>query len=233
MSLLSILSVVMTIAFSLLILLLKIRKKPESIKSKKQILTKEEISASELTNIIDIKDKFLYTKDQKIFTYLKISPVNLDLFSLREKESLSSIISAELSRETKPFKLLALGRPVDITPLIDKYEVLLSLSDDAKQKELLRLEMDQMKAYMFSEEVIERQFFIVLWEKYYMGCETEVLKRTREFALSFQAAHIRCEIITESAIIKLVNMIHNPAFIHLEDTEYTENIPTLKKKGSI
>lgn len=200
-------------------------------RNRKQKLTARERSASELTNVIDIRDQFLYGRDGHIYAYLKITPVSLDLLSQREKEALSSVLSAELSRETKPFKLIALSRPVDITPLLDEYELLLSLSNNDKQKELLRLEMKQMNEYMNSEEVVERKFFISLWDKYYPRCEAEMLKRTRDFALSFRTANVGCEILCEDGIITFCNMIHNPAFIHLEDTDWRESIPIINMRG--
>lgn len=198
--------------------------------NRKPTFTKQQLTASEITNVLDIRDKFLYSWDGQIFTYLKITPVSLDLLSAREKEVLSSVLSAEISRETKPFKLIALSRPVDITPLLDEYALLLSSSSDEKQKELLRLEMKQMKEYMNSGEVVQRQFFIVLWDKYYPGCEAEMLKRTKDFAISFEAANVGCEILNEDGIITLCNMINNPAFIHLEDTDYKEHIPIIGSK---
>lgn len=222
--------VFMLIVVLLTVLILITKKTEKSEKPKKQKLTKRQIMASEITNILDIKDRFLYSRDGLIFTYLKITPVSLDLLSSREKEVLSNILSAELSRETKPFKFLALSRPIDITPLIDEYALLLSASNDEKQKELLRLETDQMKQYMTSGEVVQRQFFIALWDKYTIGCEEEMLKRTEDFAISFEAANVGCEILAEDGIIRLVNMINNPAFIHLEDTDYKEYIPILNKE---
>lgn len=233
------LSLIITLICMLLALVIREKKKQAENKTaskkrnKKQVLTKQELTASEITNVLDIKDKFLYGRDGTIFTYLKINPVSLDLLSDREKEVLSSVLSAELSRETKPFKLIALSRPIDITPLLDEYTILLGSSSDEKQKELLRLEMNQMRQYMNSGEVVQRQFFIAIWDKYAPGCETDMLKRTKDFALSFQNANVGCEILNEDGIITLCNLINNPAFIHLEDTDYRELIPTFNRKEEI
>lgn len=226
---LSIVSTGLTLLSVIVLIYLKFVKK----KDRAVILTKTQQSVMDLTNIIDIRDHFLYSKDGKIFTYLKIAPVSLDLLSEREKDQLSRTLSAELSRETKPFKLLALSRPIDISPLIDEYSQLHSMSKDEKQRQLLIHEMEMLKDFMNSEEVVVRQFFIVIWEKYHDGIEADFIKRAKDFALSFQNAGVRCELLKEDEIITLINMIHNPAYIHLEDTDYQEYIPKINLREGI
>lgn len=193
---------------------------------------KKDITAGDKTNVLTIRGKILYSRDGYIFTYLKLYPVSLDLLSIREKTVLSNILCAELSKNNKPFKLLALSRPIDITPLLDEYEMIAQMSHDEKQKELLRCESAEMKSYQDSGEVLQRQFFVVLWEDSFEK-EESLTKRAKELSKSFEAASIRCETLNEEGIITLMNMLHNPAALHLEDRTYRESIPILKNmKGS-
>ena len=56
---------------------------------KKKKLTQEEQkleTANEFLNVKDIQGNFLYTKDNKIFAYLQIQSISLDLLSEREKK---------------------------------------------------------------------------------------------------------------------------------------------------
>jgi hypothetical protein len=87
----------------------------------KETLNKDEQTANEFVNVKDIKDRFLYTRDGQIIMYIKINSISIDLFSEREKKQLNKILTAELSSEQKPFKFLAISRPVDISPLINEY----------------------------------------------------------------------------------------------------------------
>jgi hypothetical protein len=96
-------------------------------------------TAGEKTNVLTIRGNLLYSRNGYIFTYLKLHPVSLDLLSEREKIILSNILCAQLSKNTKPFKLLALSRPVDITPLLDEYEMIAQTSTDEKTKGTLAL----------------------------------------------------------------------------------------------
>ncbi|MBK5261909.1 MAG: hypothetical protein JJE17_04945, partial [Peptostreptococcaceae bacterium] len=133
-------------------------------------------------------------------------------FSDNEKEQICRVLTAELSSIQKPFKFLAVSRPVDITPLINEYTELLSKTNDQKQKELLRNEIMVVSNYATSGEVIERQFYVMLWNKYREGIEPDLLKECREFIQKFESVNMRCDIIKEQEIVRLCNLINNPAY---------------------
>ncbi len=179
--------------------------------------SQQELTAQEFVNVKDIHDKFLYTRDGQVIAYLKINPISIDLFSDMEKEQICRVLTAELSSIQKPFKFLAVSRPVDITPLINEYTALLAETTDQRQKELLRNEMMVMSNYAVSGEVVERQFYIMLWTRFRAGIEQDLLKECREFCNKFESANINCDIIKEHEIVRLCNLINNPAYTHLEE----------------
>lgn len=176
--------------------------------AKKQINQKQ-VTANEFVNVRDIHDRFLYTRDGQIIAYIKISPISIDLFSDNEKEQMCRVLTAELSSVQKPFKFLAVSRPVDITPLVNEYTELLSKTSDQKQKELLRNEIMEISNFATSGEVIERQFYIMLWNKYREGIEPELLKECKEIIQKFESVNIRCDIIKEQEIVRLCNLVNN------------------------
>jgi hypothetical protein len=183
-------------------------------------MSQQQITANEFVNVKDIKDHFLYTRDGQIITYIKINPISIDLFSDNEKEQICRALTAELSSIQKPFKFLAVSRPVDIAPLINEYTELLSKTNNQKQKELLRNEIMVVSNYATSGEVIERQFYIMLWNKYQDGIEKDLLKETNEFASKLENSNIVCDILREREIVRLCNLINNPAYTYLEEYSY-------------
>lgn len=193
----------------------------------KEILNKDEHTANEFVNVKDIKDRFLYTRDGQIIMYIKINPISIDLFSEREKKQLNKTLTAELSSEQKPFKFIAVSRPVDISPLINEYTQIISSTSDQKQKDLLRNEMLVMSNYALSGDVVERQFYIMLWEKYEDGVERDLSKRCYEFVSKFESGSIGCEILKEQDIVRLCNLVNNPAYSNIEDSEFKATIPLL------
>lgn len=185
-------------------------KRPKHIKGDQ--LNESQKTAQEFVNVKDIHDRFLYTRDGQIIAYIKIHPISIDLFSDSEKEQISKVLTAELSSVQKPFKFLAVSRPVDITPLVNEYQSLLLETTDQKQKELLRHEIMEISNFATSGEVIERNFFIMLWSRYRDGIEADLMKECQEMVQKFESVNIICDIIKEQEIVRLCNLINNPAY---------------------
>lgn len=196
-------------------------RKKEKIDNKKQ-------TAQDFVNVKDIKDKFLYTRDEKIASYIQINPIDINLLSKREKQSLARTLTAELTSERKTFKFIAVSRPVDISPLLTEYQNIISNTNNQKQKELLRHEMYSISNFALSGEVVERQFYIMLWEDYEEGIERDLLKRAMEFTSKLESSGIKCNILTQNKIVRLCNLINNPAYINTEGTSFEPSIPFLK-----
>lgn len=184
-------------------------------------------TAQEFINIKDIKDKYLYTKDGLVLIFLRIHSISIDLYSRSEKSVLIKQLTAELSDIQYPFKFMAVSRPVDISPLINDLTAMLKNSDE-KRKELLRHEILQMSSYALSGEIVERQFYISLWDKYEDGIEKDIYKRAALLSEKFTTNGIGCDVIGEKEIVRLINLVHNPSYVHLEDTETEASIPLLR-----
>lgn len=197
------------------------------MKKKDKIDNKKE-TAQDFVNVKDIKDKFLYTRDEKIISYIQINPIDINLLSKREKQTLARTLTAELTSERKTFKFIAVSRPVDISPLLTEYQNIISNTTNQKQKELLRHEMYSISNFALSGEVVERQFYIMLWEDYEEGIERDILKRAMEFASKLESSNIKCNILTQNKIVRLCNLINNPAYTNIEDTSFEPTIPFLK-----
>ncbi len=183
--------------------------------------------AQDFINVKAIEDKILYTEDNKVIMYIKVTPVSIELFSENEKKGICDTLTAELSNLKKPFKFIAVSRPVDISPLINEYSELLEMSMNYKQKELLRKEMLVMSDFVMSREVVERQFYFIIWNKYYEGIENEMMKECIEFKRKFESGNVVCDILNSKEIIKLCNLINNPSYVHLEDSEYKRNMAVI------
>jgi len=198
------------------------RKKPAASEESAAMQT-----AQEFINIKDIKDRYLYTRGGMALVFLRIYSISIDLYSKSEKNVLIRQLTAELSDIQYPFKFMAVSRPVDISPLINDLTAMLKNSDE-KRKELLRQEILQMSSYALSGEIVERQFYISLWDKYEDGIEKDLYKRAALLAEKFTTNGIGCEVIGDKEIVRLINLVHNPSYVHLEDAETAASIPLLR-----
>jgi len=184
-------------------------------------------TAQEFINVRDIQDKCLYTTDGLLLVFVRIHSISIDLYSRVEKHSLIRQLTAELSDIQYPFKFLAVSRPVDISPVITDMQSMLREAED-KRKELLRQEIMQMSGFALSGEIVERQFYVSLWDKAEEGAEKELLKRAALFSEKFSGCGVPCDVLGEKEIVRLLNLVHNPSYTHLEDTEFSATIPTIE-----
>jgi len=189
-------------------------------------------SANEFVNVKDIRGKFLYTRDGLALCYLKILPISIDLFSKNEKRQMVRQLTANMSSVQYPFQLIAVSRPVDISPLLSELSTTLTESGDMKQKELLKQEILEMSSYALSGEVVERQFYIVLWEKVNDSAERDLLQRLKYLSGYFNDVGIQTEILEQQDIVRLCNLINNPSYVHLENTDVDAAIPILESVGA-
>ena len=184
-------------------------------------------TAQEFINIKDINDKYLYTNEGNIMMYLRIDSISIDLYSKSEKEALMKSLTAELSEIQYPFKFIAVSRPVDISPIISNMQEMIKFSNDS-QKELLKKEIIEMNNFALSGDIVERQFYLVIWEKYQEGIEKEIYRKAMLLSEKFTINNIGCEILNQREIMRFINLINNPYYAHLEDSDFTKDIPIIQ-----
>ena len=206
----------------ILLLVLK-NTKPKSHTDEEELSMR---TAQEFINVKNLKDKYLYTDEGLTLMFIRVQGISIDLYSKAEKNNLIKFLTTELSDITYPFKFIALSRPVDISPIIHELNDNLKEATDT-QKELLRQEIYQMSNYAVSGEIVERQFYISIWDKTDIESEKELLKRASLLAEKFTSSGVSADVIGEQEIVRLLNLVHNPSYTHLEDTEYAASIPFL------
>lgn len=86
-----------------------------------------------------------------------------------------------------------------------------------------------MSSFALSGEIVERQFYISLWDRCEDGVEKDLLKRASLLAEKFTTNGVGCDILTEKEIVRLLNLVNNPSYTHLEDTDFEAGMPMLKE----
>ena len=125
-------------------------------------------SSQDFTNVLDIDadNEILYTADGNILSIIRIEPVSLDLMSDVEKKKTADLLTMALSKYNESWKLIAVSRPVDTKPLIDKYNNMYTQADSDVRKKLLKNAARTMEGLSLGGEVTERQFYFIIWHKY-------------------------------------------------------------------
>lgn len=185
------------------------------------------VSAQDFLNVRDIVDHILYTRDDYCISYVRIHPPMSSLWSKREKKSKTNTLVAEISKDREPWTLSAVSRPMDISQLINQYRQLRDSTDNPIRKNLLKLEMRELQNKVGAGEAVERQFYIKVWIQNREGAEGELYDRCRQIVSAYEAVGITSEILKKPDIIRYCNLVHNPAYINVEDTNTTPVFPMI------
>ncbi len=185
-------------------------------------------SAQDFVNVKDIQDIFLYTMDGYIISYIKVQSFEKDLLSETEKKVLTKKSTQEFSELEEGFKFIAVSRPVDITPLVIDYADLMKSSSSPIQKQILRNEIAVVSDFSLSGEVVQREFYYMIWEKENEDAEADLKKRINDLQEKLSKSGFKCDIIKKPDIIRLCNLVNNPAFATIEGTDTDVTFPFLE-----
>lgn len=199
-------------------------------KQKAEINPKEQ-TANDFVNVLDIKNSVLYSRDHYVFAYIRVPPLALELMSVAEQEVIMRNLAVEMSAENKPFKHLSISRPVNISGLIDDLTDAYLVAETPQQKELLKQNIDTINNFALSGDVVERQFYFIIWEKYYDGVQDYLVKRAEELCMRLNSVQKDIELLNDNGIVQLCNLFANPAYSHFEDGNIIPSIPLLGGNG--
>lgn len=98
---------------------------------------------NEFLNIKNIEDNYLTTLDGQVILFIKICPINTELFSEEELENKMNSMSIEFGNEQYPYTFFIIPRKVDIADFVNE------------QQELKRKLQDDV-----SIQIVEKELFV-------------------------------------------------------------------------
>jgi CxxC motif-containing protein len=185
-------------------------------------------SCNDEINIKDIRNNFLYTKNEKIMLYIKIQPLNINLLSDKEQEQIIKTLAGELSSEIKEMKFFSISRPVDVGDLVEDLRKIQNESLDQVQKTLLSKHINETIKLTFTGDAVERQNFLIIWQDITEYAEKDLLKRAMDLVNKFASCNIKSEILEEQYIIQLCSGFTNMNFAFKEDSNYEDFMPSVR-----
>lgn len=189
----------------------------------------KEITCNEEIGILDIKNNFIYTRDNNVIAGIKIFSINTQLYNDKEKENLIKELSAELSSEQEELKYFNIARAVDISPLQEYLTEIIDTTDNVIQKKLLKAHLKEVQEMSLNGEIVERQSFILVNKTISDTCEKDLLKRCMELREKFERCDIQAEILDEPSLIQLCNSFLNMNYAHNEEPDIDEKVVMLKE----
>lgn len=177
-------------------------------------------TAADFTNVLDIdgENSIVYTADNMLISCIRIEPVSLNLMTEGEKMSMANHLTMALSKYQHPWKIIAISRPVDTKPLMDKYNTMYKEIDDLERKKLLRNAVRTLEQLSIGGDVAERMFYFVIWDNFDDDISVKNFVKKRNQFLSFLSeTSYRFDLATKTETIRLFNLYFNPSAVNYDD----------------
>ena len=189
----------------------------------------KDISLNEFLNIADIEDNCITTIDGFILMILNIKAQNFGLLSEKELVNRMNSMSVEFSNERYPYKILIIPKIVDITETIKEQEELKQKVDNVIFREIIENRINFLQNFVSDKEIIENDFFLIIWEKESEKAKIELQKRASNWKNRLRNCEIKSEILNNEELIYLIKTFNLPNYKD-EDNDYKNHISKIDRK---
>ena len=206
---------------------------------RKGISTKEVIiiknknkSLNEFLNIKNIDENFLYTLDNKVITFIKVYPINTELFSEEELENKMDSMSVEFSNEQYPYSIFVIPRKVDISEYVKEQEELKKNIQDEISIKIVEKRIIATHELVADKNIIENEFYLYIWEEDSDNVKEKILKRANNWRKRFKDCGFETEILEKTQIILLAKSFTIPEFARKESVDYDDSIVRIRRRSA-
>ena len=197
---------------------------------KKLLSNKKDISLNEFLNIADITEEgYAITIDGYILMFLNIKPQNFELLSEQELENKMNYMSVEFSNEQYPYKILIMPKILDISDNIKEQETLKQMINNDKFIQIINNRIQFLLNLVTNKEIIENEFYLVIWEKETEKSKIELQKRANNWMNRLRNCELKSEILSKDDIIYLIKFFNLQAYKD-EGNDYGNHITKIKRK---
>ena len=189
----------------------------------------KDISLNEFLNIADIEDNYITTIDGFILMILNIKAQNFGLLSEKELVNRMNSMSVEFSNERYPYKILVIPKIVDITETIKEQEELKQKVDNEIFREIIENRINFLQNFVSDKEIIENDFFLIIWEKETEKAKIELQKRASNWKNRLRNCEIKSEILNNEELIYLIKTFNLPNYKD-EYNGYKNHISKIDRK---
>ena len=168
--------------------------------AKKSDSAAPEMRAQDWFPVADIRNNFVYRKDGKLLSVLRIYPINLGLLSKSEKKSKVSNLTEWLNSENENVQIFCVGRPIDLAHFQDWQQDTHDRTADPVRKQLLRKLIMNTATLATSGNVNERRFYLIISKEKDKSAESDLLIKCEEIKQKLASAQLRSEICSEKEL---------------------------------
>ena len=204
----------------------------KGISTKEVIIIKNKSkSLNEFLNIKNIDENFLYTLDNKVITFIKVYPINTELFSEEELENKMDSMSVEFSNEQYAYSIFVIPRKVDISEYVKEQEELKKNIQDEISIKIVEKRIIATHELVADKNIIENEFYLYIWEEDSDNVKEKILKRANNWRKRFKDCGFETEILEKTQIILLAKSFTIPEFARKESVDYDDSIVRIRRRS--
>lgn len=196
------------------------------------IIKNKNKSLNEFLNIKNIDENFLYTLDNKVITFIKVYPINTELFSEEELENKMDSISVEFSNEQYAYSIFVIPRKVDISEYVKEQEELKKNIQDEISIKIVEKRIIATHELVADKNIIENEFYLYIWEEDSDNVKEKILKRANNWRKRFKDCGFETEILEKTQIILLAKSFTIPEFARKESVDYDDSIVRIRRRSA-
>lgn len=205
----------------------------KGISTKEVIIIKNKSkSLNEFLNIKNIDENFLYTLDNKVITFIKVYPINTELFSEEELENKMDSMSVEFSNEQYAYSIFVIPRKVDISEYVKEQEELKKNIQDEISIKIVEKRIIATHELVADKNIIENEFYLYIWEEDSDNVKEKILKRANNWKKRFKDCGFETEILEKTQIILLAKSFTIPEFARKESVDYDDSIVRIRRRSA-
>lgn len=196
------------------------------------IIKNKSKSLNEFLNIKNIDENFLYTLDNKVITFIKVYPINTELFSEEELENKMDSMSVEFSNEQYAYSIFVIPRKVDISEYVKEQEELKKNIQDEISIKIVEKRIIATHELVADKNIIENEFYLYIWEEDSDNVKEKILKRANNWKKRFKDCGFETEILEKTQIILLAKSFTIPEFARKESVDYDDSIVRIRRRSA-
>ncbi len=197
-------------------------------KEKRKKKSKEEITANQFMNILDVKDDILYTRDNDMYMYVKINPISINILSDHDKMILINMLTSEFAGVNYEIKIMKISKSMDISNYIEnyvyKYQRLTDTDKDKIQRSLIKQAINHLQLNVSG--ISQNEFYFIINNQIN---EKELKKLANEVKQKLERCKVEATVCNNNDIIKLINLFTNPNYANKENIEIDDSLSILEK----
>lgn len=181
-------------------------------------------------NIKDIEDNYLTTLDGQVILFMKIFPINTDLFSEEELENKMDSMSVEFSTEQYPYSIFIIPCKVDIADFVNEQQNLKRGLQDDISIQIVEKRIIYTHELVADKNIIENEFYLCIWSKEGENAKENLIKRANNWKQRFNNCEFETQILNKTDSILMIKSFTIPEFARKEGTDYRDNIVKIRRK---